>query len=224
LSKLENLSQEILKELMSEFAAQKRSAVELRDSYVGLSIPELKAKLCGDGRKHDVDFELALEDLTKRELVGTGPMQVGYKNPANSDAFFFATFSKNEYAYLKEKGYRAAQKQPLQRAARASTLNISGSTFHNSPIGLGEQLNQSVSVTANSAPVFADLRTAVLGSALESETQAELMAKIAAMESAQKSGGFVKHYQAFITSAANHMALVGPFLPALASLLHSGSS
>jgi hypothetical protein len=219
LTRVAGLSQGILRELLSEFVTQKRGVMDLTHEYAGVPMPMLKEAVCGDSAC-DVDFDLAMQDLVKDDLVGTGPM-VPFDNPPDSGIILIGLRSKNEYAYLKEKGYKAAQKASgTQRPTRAaSRVHISGGTFNQSPIGIGEQVTQSVTMTLSNAPVFTDLRNAVLESNIESAPRAELLARIEAMEDAHKTGGFVQRYQDFITCAANHMTLIAPFLPALAALL-----
>jgi hypothetical protein len=220
MSILESLSEEILKELLAEFRTQKRSATELEGGYEGMRLPTLKDELCGSSGASEVDFDLALNELQSKQLVGTGPLFV--VDPPSSGGLLRlpGVRSKNEYAYLTENGYKAAQKVVgAKRQARTTNrVHISGGTFNHSPIGLGEHVTQSV--TTSSAPVFADLRNAILGSTVEKGHQAELLARVDAMENARKSGGFMQQYQEFIACAANHMTVIAPFIPALTALLH----
>ncbi len=72
-----------------------------------------------------------------------------YDNPPDTNVLILTMYSKREYAYLTEKGYKTAQKRPTPRAA-ATHVNISGGTFHQSPIGVGEAVNQTVTVNVNS--------------------------------------------------------------------------
>jgi hypothetical protein len=51
------------------------------------------------------------------------------------------------------------------------------------------------------------------------EERTELIAAIAAMEKAHNTPTFVERYKDFIALAANHMTIIGPFLPALSALL-----
>jgi hypothetical protein len=53
-----------------------------------------------------------------------------------------AIFSKREYVYLTEKGYRAAQKPAAKPRSPLPSVHISGGTFHQSPIGIGSTVNQ----------------------------------------------------------------------------------
>jgi hypothetical protein len=80
-------------------------------------------------------------------------------------------------------------------------------------------IDASVNISAMSSPqVFADLRSA-LNDVADVEQRALLTARVEEMESSQGSPGFLARYQAFMEAAANHMTVVGPFLPALSRLL-----
>jgi hypothetical protein len=93
-----------------------------------------------------VDFDLAMKALEDGKLVGTGPM-APFENEPNSSVFVFAFFSTRQYAYLTEKGYRVAQQaRPVARPTPRPSVHISGGTFHNSPVGVGDGITQTVSV------------------------------------------------------------------------------
>lgn len=221
MSKVEELSQEILRELLSEFVTQKRSTVELSREYMGMPMATLRERLYGDSRTFDVDFDLALDDLVKRKLIGTGPLAVIEPPQISGVVLLPGLRSKKEYAYLNENGYKAAQKTARAQGPTRTTsyLHISGGTFNQSPIGLGDQINQSVVATLNSAPVFADLRNAIVTSDLGSGPRVDLLARIDAMEEAHRNGGFKEQYKEFVACAANHMTVILPFIPALTALL-----
>lgn len=66
--------------------------------------------------------------------------------------------------------------------------------------------------------VFGDLK-AVIESGVSGEEQVKILAALDDMRSKRGGPGFADAYQRFVTSAANHMQLVAPFLPALTTLL-----
>jgi hypothetical protein len=207
---VEQLSQDILKDLLADFVGRNLSVQELSHQHVGVAIESLKKKYAGD---NTVDFDLALKELMESKLVDTGP-SVPYENEPGSGLVFIGFYSKNEYAYLTEKGYKAAKKVKVPRMSGTNRVHISGGNFHHSPIGIGGHVTQSVATSGN-APVFMDLHEAVQKSAIEPAQQAELITRIEAMEHARKTPGFVERYADFIACAANHMTLIAPFIPAL---------
>lgn len=99
-----------------------------------------------------MDFDLALRELEKEELIRTGPM-IPFENDPNSLVFVAMLFSKYEHASLTTKGYKAAQKAQVRRTPTTSTqrVHICGSHFHNSQIGIGTAVTQSVN-TIREAP------------------------------------------------------------------------
>jgi hypothetical protein len=102
-------SKHILGCLLQDFQTRGLSADDLTEGYVGIAVSELKRRSIGtDNTTSAVDFDLALKELEDKELVGTGPMDV-IGNPPGSAVIFVGLYSKREYVYLTEKGYRAAR-------------------------------------------------------------------------------------------------------------------
>jgi hypothetical protein len=109
MGKVEQVSKQILAYLLTDFQGRDLGAEALHQSYVGVPLSDLKQKCFeNDKTTTTVDFELALKDLESRSLVATGPM-VPHENPPNSAVVFIGLFSKREYLYLTEKGYKAAR-------------------------------------------------------------------------------------------------------------------
>lgn len=217
---MEKLSEDILGSLLSDFAGRNLGSDELSDGYVGVPLATLKQKHCSGVPTSQVDFDLALKDLESTGLVCSGPM-VPFDNPPNSSVVVIGIFSKREYMFLTEKGYKAIQK------ARAETrptpprphMTISGGHFSHSQIGVGDHIIQSFSETLSNEPVFMDLRGAVEKSSLDHNDQAGLLAGIEAMQKTQNTPRFIDRYKDFMALAANHMAIISPFVSALAGML-----
>jgi hypothetical protein len=140
MSIIDDLSKQILADVVADFHAKKLETSALSKGYAGASIVELEMKYC-DGQNSKVDFDLALKQLEESKLVGTGPM-VPYENTPGSQIVVIAIFSKREFVYLTEKGYMAAQKSKTKPRSSAPSVHISGGNFHQSPIGIGNTVNQ----------------------------------------------------------------------------------
>ena len=56
-------------------------------------------------------------------------------------------------------------------------------------------------------------------SSISEPERAALLDHVDVMQADVGKQGFTKRYHDFITAAANHMTVIGPFLPALSSLL-----
>jgi len=78
---------------------------------MGLAPSKLK-ELSAAAGIGEVDFDLAISELTEYGLVGTGPMEA-FDNPPGSLVLVIGLYSKNEYAYLNEKGYKEANRLGL---------------------------------------------------------------------------------------------------------------
>lgn len=219
MSKVEQLAQTILADLLADFTARNLTTVDLSNGYIGVAIPDLKERCCAQAEATSVDFDLALKDLEDAELIQTGPV-VPFDNPPNSSIFIVGVRSKYEYASLTEKGYKAAQRAGGKKGGSSvPRVHISGGTFHQSPIGVGTHVTQIIAGSIGDPPVFLDLRKAIEVSTVEPSARTELLAGLEAMQTGQSTPSFVDRYKDFIALAANHMTIVAPFLPALSALL-----
>lgn len=101
---MEEASKAILQILLDNFTDHNRSADDLAREYEGVNLVALKQTVCDEILASPVDFDLALKDLEDSELVDTGPIAVS-REPG-----LLSMLSKREFAYLTEKGYKAARK------------------------------------------------------------------------------------------------------------------
>ena len=93
-------------------------------------------------------------------------------------------------------------------------INVSGV---NARVNIGSQ-DASVNII-NNGELFENIRTA-LSQAVEKGAQLDILnATISEMEGAKTHPKFLAAYQKFIASAADHMTVLAPFLPALAGML-----
>ena len=145
MSKIDILAGQILAYVEVDFVNRRRTSNDLKNGYVGPSIANLEMKYCADGVHSKVDFDLALKQLEESKYVKTGPM-APYKNSQGSPIVVITIFSKREYVYLTEQGYRAAQarKSTAKQSSPAAPVHISGGNFYQSPIGIGSTVNQAV--------------------------------------------------------------------------------
>ncbi len=72
----------------------------------------------------------------------------------------------------------------------------------------------------SSEEIFSTLRLKVSSQVPASEEQRDILEKLRLLEETQNSPAFAKRYSDFIGSAANHMALIAPFIPALTEMMH----
>jgi len=73
--------------------------------------------------------------------------------------------------------------------------------------------------TVNNSGVFADLIGAIEGSVQDASEKAVLIEGVKEMEKAKGTNGFAAAYSKFVGAAANHIAVITPFLPALSGFL-----
>lgn len=155
MSTVDDLASQILADVAADFRSKNLGSDALTKEHFGVSIALLGTKYSSAGPYSKVDFDLALKQLEESKLVKTGPM-VMYDNPPDSLTLLLVRFSKREFVYLTEKGYKAAQKSPVKRSSPAPTVHISGGNFNQSPIGIGSTVTQAV--TFNNQKDIDDLR------------------------------------------------------------------
>ncbi|MFP2516149.1 hypothetical protein [Buttiauxella agrestis] len=147
---LDDAAKQILGTLLADFSDRGLTAQDLKKGYEGPKIEALATAVCNVADFDTVDFEIAFSDLEKDKLIKTGPMAM-YDNDRNSSVIIIASFSKREFVYLTEDGYKAAKKapnRPPQRVQRiVNNLTITGGQFSNLQLGQGESVSQSMSVT-----------------------------------------------------------------------------
>jgi hypothetical protein len=152
---VEQLSQAILSQLLAEFADRHLSANDLNDGYIGMNIVDLRQSCCDEPSAPAVDFDLALKELEEGDLIQTGPL-VPYNNPPNSSVMVIGIFSNREYAYLTEKGYKAARKTRVTPVLKDRVRMSFQNTFHG-PVGNIAQNSDHVNQTANIRVPLGDL-------------------------------------------------------------------
>jgi len=189
MSRIESISDVILRELAADFGSRQLAASDLRTGYEGVPIPTLRDRCSGGSA---VDFDLALEALEKRKLVKSGPM-AAYDNEPGSGWVMIGVYSKREWASLTVSGYTKAQVRPAPRRPASGTqrVQITGSTFVNSPLGVGTDIHQSSTFdVSNEDEAFARLLS-LAGDASEREGQ-ELEDDVRELVEAAKAGDLAK--------------------------------
>jgi hypothetical protein len=212
---LDDPAKRVLSVLLAEFQEKRFGAAELEDTYRGLAPATLKSICTTDGGLSEVDFDLAIKELEEYDLVETGPMEL-YDNPPGSTVTVIAFYSKNEYSYLTEEGYKLATRfgtrPPRMPAPR---VHISGGTFHQSPVAVGTQVSQTVNISASSDELLARLREEVQERVVDDQKRSEIMLHIDALEEAQGKPSMIERYNKLVGVIGDHVTVFGPVLTLL---------
>jgi hypothetical protein len=96
------------------------------------------------------------------------------------------------------------------------TFNLHGS---NARVNIGSTDN-STNVVHQGVP-FSELRKAIESGVSDGVERTAILQRLSDVEAATDRDSGAKKYQAFIAAAANHMTLIGPYLPALGHWVHS---
>jgi hypothetical protein len=107
--------------------------------------------------------------------------------------------------------------KPKMTPQPPSVTNVYHLSGHNSRVNV-QSSDQSVNVVVTSDQLFQTIRESIQ-SGVPVERQRDILERLKALEQAQDSTIFGVRYTEFITSAANHMTLISPFIPALTELL-----
>ena len=92
-------------------------------------------------------------------------------------------------------------------------------TGNNARVNVNSVDNSSNSVVENSAELFRNMAAALTKGIQDHQEREKLLGLVHELQGATRNGTFKEKYQAFIVSAANHMTILAPFLPALSALL-----
>jgi hypothetical protein len=191
----------------------------LRDRYKGLPPKELKNHSIAEGVS-EVDFDLAFSDLTFNGLIDTGPKEHVKNNPYSEVVFVGFFTSKNEYSYLTEDGYKEAVQITTVAPSKQSPLNthihISESTFHNSPIGVGEHFVQtSSSSTSSLDQAFFAIRNEVPKLVSDERKREEILSRLDELEAADDNPSKFEKYTKLVATIGDHITVLGFLLPPL---------
>ena len=149
------------------------------------------------------------------------PVKDSGKNDASKDYELFSAeeqlFWNRQIAYVVSR-YKAH----LQAMTKQSPIQPAHITYNVSGSGARVNINSTDSsvniINTEVSKVFTQLREAV-SQIPDPIARNEIERSVIEMEQAHGSSNFLQKYQAFITSAANHMAVLAPILPAVAGLL-----
>ncbi|WP_456071484.1 hypothetical protein [Enterobacter quasiroggenkampii] len=146
---LDEAAKQILATLLADFTDRNLTVDDLKKRYIGPQIVAVETAVCNIDDITKVDFDVAFRELEKNKLILTGPMEM-YKNRPGSRVIAIGSYSKREYVYLTEEGYKAARRAPNrpERVNRViNHVHISGGQFSNLQLAAGENVKQSMSVT-----------------------------------------------------------------------------
>lgn len=217
---MNDASQFILAQLLKEFRERKLKTGDLMHGYEGIAPAALRDRALAEGIS-EVDFDLAMNDLTHHHLVNTGPLEFPQNDPSSSIVWLIP-FSKNEYSYLSKEGYEEASR--LSRSpttpTREARVHISG-TFNNSPIGVGDGFRQTiVSQTTSIAEDFSALHEMVKR-IVDDDQQREILSRIQELEAATDRPTMLQRYNNLVAAIGNHITVLSPLLiPLMEKLMH----
>lgn len=182
---LDEAAKQILGTLLADFTDRGLTAKDLNQGYEGPKLEALATAVCNVSDITTVDFEVAFSDLEKTKLIKTGPMAM-YDNDHSSSVIIIASYSKREYVYLTEAGYKESRKVPNrpQKVQRiVNNLTITGGQFNHTQLGQGEVVTQSLNIaSASDSEIVAKLISILeaQGMSVDSTQRADLAAVVTA--------------------------------------------
>jgi hypothetical protein len=149
------------------------------------------------------------------------PVKNSGKNDASKDYELFS--AEEQLFWNRQITYVVSRyKSHLQSMTNQSPVQPPNITYNLSGTGARVNINSSDSsvnvISTEVSKVFAQVREAV-GLIPDPTARSEIGRAVDEMEQAHGSSNFLQKYQAFITSAANHMTVLAPIIPAVTGLL-----
>ncbi len=129
-------------------------------------------------------------------------------------------FSKNEYSYLTEAGYKAATKINAVRRARpiAPHVHITGNTYNQSPVGIREAVSHTIDISAASSDeMFEYLRREIDRHIDDQQKRAAILDRLRDLEAAEDKPSRMERYNQLVGTIGDHITVQGF---ALSPLLH----
>jgi len=190
---LSSVEKDILSFLKAEFIDRGYTREHLRNGYEGPKLEPIFSAL----KDHDrIDFDIAIDDLTSKGLISTGPMEVvEFEN--DSPSVFIMPFlaSKKEYVNLTEKGYQSASN--IKTTSRNWAAVINNNNFHapvnNAQFVAGNNNSQTMNVDSHNDSESVRKILAILkneGMTIDDAKQREVVEIV--IEAEKGNGGKVK--------------------------------
>ncbi len=183
----------------------------------------------------ELEKVLYLEDGEEADLVAYDI----FSHPGIQDLIKEATYSKKDKeqnqqtierlknALKRERDELSKEKERVKRLEidmKSSQMVAQTSVINNiygerSKINIDSQDNSISFTEINNEIIFDDLRAIIEKSIPDINKKMELEEQIEEMKNTRKTDKFKESYKNFISSASDHMALIAPFIPTLASFL-----
>jgi len=107
--------------------------------------------------------------------------------------------------------------QPTRPSVKGGTVyNLQGTHARVNIHSQDSSVNISHHITEH---LFADMRQVIQTQIQNDDERTQILSRLNELEAAQGTDTFIQRYQGFIASAANHMTVLAPFIPALAQML-----
>jgi hypothetical protein len=109
---------------------------------------------------------------------------------------------------------------PRNTDGQTTVTNVYHIYGHNPRVGNADTNDHSINVvTISQDQIFARLKQEITAALSAGDERKEILDKLAALEQVADSPSFSQRYAEFINAAANHMTILGPFIPALTEML-----
>lgn len=154
------------------------------------------------------DILVEPEDLVERKMSNGGTETFEVIDPGFHEQF-----------HSIPAGYQmSVRKLGIPEAKQAAQTIINNLTGPNARVNFGSIDNSSNSANTTNIKIFEQLRAAI-SEALHEPESAILLTKLDELQNAVATPTYVSRYKEFMQAAANHMALISPFIPALTALI-----
>ncbi|WP_026826971.1 hypothetical protein [Exiguobacterium artemiae] len=148
-------------------------------------------------------------------LEGKVTKNVFYIRDITSDIVNGEVFQKKCF-FLTKVEYE--EKKARERPAQSIVYNLNGANTRVNNHSTDHSMNV---VNASNHEVFDEIKKILSENVNDQDELRELRILVNNMESTQNTSAFTQAYQKFVTSAANHITILTPFIPALTQMITS---
>lgn len=163
-----------------------------------------------------IDEVMALKDTQLRNIEKS--MSVSTVDRANMSPSVFAQMVKNTCKVSRASVIVQVERRRRSNPKEATVMNVYHLTGAGSRVNVNSTDN-STNVTISESELFSKMREEISEKVPSGEGRDRLLQKVSALEKERDLPSAWERYKELITVAADHMALICPFIPALTEMI-----
>jgi hypothetical protein len=228
--KLAEARSQLASQGLSNSSAMARTAAQIYAAQVKALVQARLDGLLEGYDLYDITLDEALVNRTVDELMGLADTMIinaaktsAATNNSTLPSGHFPELVRSECGVSRASVRVQIERRRLMREKKEQPSSSVTNVYHvhgNNPRWNVNSADHSVNVmTTSHEQIFSDLRTQITSGLPAGDEQKDILEKLSALEQEKEARPFAQRYSEFISVAANHMALIAPFIPALTEML-----